>query len=141
MPLPAMVAVTTHVPAPAVIDTEPEEFTVQAVDVPSVHVTVPAVEPPEVESATVAPYDPAAGPLTVRADCVALEAVMSAVAEVAAYVASLAFVTAMLHVPVPTSMSTTPEDAFTEHTPGDVVANTTAPPPLPPAVPRVAEPP
>ena len=47
-------------------------------------------------------------------------------------------VAAMLHVPVLASIVTSPELELTEHTPGDVVANTTAPVPLPPDVPSVA---
>ena len=42
----------------------------------------------------------------------------------------------MLHVPVPTSIVTTPVVALTEHTEPVVVANATAPVPLPPEVPR-----
>lgn len=53
--MPAIVAVMVHVPVPAVIDTEPVEFTVQAVDEPSLQVTVPAVVPPVVDSDKVAP--------------------------------------------------------------------------------------
>jgi hypothetical protein len=46
----------------------------------------------------------------------------------------------MLHVPAPARIATTPVFAFTEQTAGDVVANTTAPVPLPPAVPSVTVP-
>ncbi len=43
----------------------------------------------------------------------------------------------MLHVPVAAIMVTTPLLALTEHTDGEVVANTTPPVPLPPDVPKV----
>ena len=50
---------------------------------------------------------------------------------------SAALVAAMLQDPLEATMVTTPVLAFTEHTDGDVVANTTPPVPLPPEVPRV----
>lgn len=50
---------------------------------------------------------------------------------------SPAFVAAMLHVPVLASIVTSPVPELTEHTPGDVLAKTTAPEPFPPVVPSV----
>ena len=43
----------------------------------------------------------------------------------------------MLHVPLEESIVTSPVPAFTEQTAGEVVANATAPVPLPPDVPTV----
>ena len=83
MALPAIVAVTVHEPVPAVIDTEPDEFTVHAVEDPSLHVTVPLVVPPLVDSAMVAPYSPLAEPVIVNVDCAAFAAEMVTDADVA----------------------------------------------------------
>ena len=135
-----MVARIEQVPTPLVTDTSPEESTEHAVEDPSDHVTAPAVDPPLVVKLMVAPYAPLAPPAIVRAACEAFSAVMLAFADVAAYVASPALVTAMLQVPEPAPIVTTPVFAFTEHTAGDVVANTTPPPPFPPEVPSVTVP-
>ncbi len=62
-----MVAVIAHVPEPAVIDTEPDEFTLQAVDDPADHVNAFAVVPPDVESDTVEPNDALEEPEIVKA--------------------------------------------------------------------------
>ena len=52
---------------------------------------------------------------------------------------SAALVATKLHVPVAATMVTAPVFALTVHTPGDVVAKTTPPAPLPPDVATVTD--
>jgi hypothetical protein len=67
-------------------------------------------------------------------------ALKETLAEVAKKSGSAALVAAMAHVPVLASIVTTPDPEFTEQIDGDVVANATAPAPLPPVTPNVAVP-
>ena len=82
MELPAIVAVTVHVPVPAVTETDPPGLTVHAVDAPASHVTVPPVVPPEADSVRAAPYAPLEDPETVSEDWAPFAAEMLTVADV-----------------------------------------------------------